>query len=60
MDCFYNILCYITQLSNSRCLNLSINWITLQIIELSYSAFSFQPVSAYLNETELSLACSVS
>ena len=31
MDCFYNILCYITQLSNSRCLNLSINWITLQL-----------------------------
>ena len=31
MDCFYNILCYITQLSNSRCLKLSINWITLQL-----------------------------
>ena len=31
MDCFYNILCYIAQLSNARCLNLSINWITLQL-----------------------------
>ena len=67
MDCFYNILCYITQLSNSMCLNLSINRITLQLDFRSllnflriYSAFSFEPVSVYLNETELSLACSVS
>ena len=30
MDCFITF-CYITQLSNSRCLNFSINWLTLQL-----------------------------